>query len=291
MVNFIRRYVKGSFTLAIGDGANDVNMIQAGHVGIGIMGKEDNQAASFSDYAIPQFKDLRTLLFNHGRGFAVRAVNYLSWCIWKSSLFSIPMIYYNTQNGFSGQTFLEDWFYAVYDVINNEWALFFYVLYEQDVSIVKPHLNIARYYGYCRECILPKNLFYYFLWFAYAFWSGAVMYYVPAYVFGEDSIVTEDGFTDGVWTAGVICMSILIITHHVLLVMGTKNFTWFTITIYIFSVFLFFPLTLWLNDETLGAMTYKSAFTEIFATWHCWLCLVLCSVLVVLPYQARNAVY
>lgn len=39
-------------TLAIGDGANDVNMIQKAHIGVGIFGKEGYQAAGSSDYAI-----------------------------------------------------------------------------------------------------------------------------------------------------------------------------------------------------------------------------------------------
>ena len=46
-------------TMAIGDGANDVNMIQSAHIGIGIFGKEGNQAASFADYALPCYRDLR----------------------------------------------------------------------------------------------------------------------------------------------------------------------------------------------------------------------------------------
>jgi len=52
IVSFVRRLNKNKVTLAIGDGANDVNMIEKAHVGIGIMGKEGNQAASFSDFAI-----------------------------------------------------------------------------------------------------------------------------------------------------------------------------------------------------------------------------------------------
>ena len=44
--------------LAIGDGANDVAMIQAADVGIGIMGKEGRQAVNNSDYAIAQFRFL-----------------------------------------------------------------------------------------------------------------------------------------------------------------------------------------------------------------------------------------
>ena len=54
-VKFIIKNDPTSFTLAIGDGANDVNMIQSAHIGIGIMGMEGNQAAAFSDYAIPNF--------------------------------------------------------------------------------------------------------------------------------------------------------------------------------------------------------------------------------------------
>jgi phospholipid-transporting ATPase len=53
--------------LAIGDGANDVSMITAAHVGIGIKGVEGQQASRASDYAIGEFKMLRPLLFIHGR--------------------------------------------------------------------------------------------------------------------------------------------------------------------------------------------------------------------------------
>lgn len=45
--------MKEHITLAIGDGANDVNMIQSAHIGVGVFGKEGNQAACFADYAVP----------------------------------------------------------------------------------------------------------------------------------------------------------------------------------------------------------------------------------------------
>ena len=53
--------------LAVGDGANDVNMILKADVGVGISGKEGQQAARASDFAIPEFQVLRALLFHHGR--------------------------------------------------------------------------------------------------------------------------------------------------------------------------------------------------------------------------------
>jgi phospholipid-translocating ATPase len=48
----VRDLCPGRITLAIGDGANDVNMIQRAHLGVGIMGKEGNQASQFADFAI-----------------------------------------------------------------------------------------------------------------------------------------------------------------------------------------------------------------------------------------------
>lgn len=50
----MKKNVQGAITLAIGDGANDVSMIQSAHVGVGISGQEGLQAASASDYAVAQ---------------------------------------------------------------------------------------------------------------------------------------------------------------------------------------------------------------------------------------------
>ena len=72
LVKTIRTKVKRSVTLAIGDGANDIAMIQEAHVGIGIAGKEGLQAARTSDYSIAQFRFLLKLLLVHGRWNYVR---------------------------------------------------------------------------------------------------------------------------------------------------------------------------------------------------------------------------
>lgn len=65
VVKLVKRHLK-SLLLAIGDGANDVSMIQAAHVGVGISGVEGLQAARSADVAIGQFRFLRKLLLVHG---------------------------------------------------------------------------------------------------------------------------------------------------------------------------------------------------------------------------------
>ena len=65
VVKLVKRHLK-KLLLAIGDGANDVSMIQAAHVGVGISGVEGLQAARSADVAIAQFRYLRKLLLVHG---------------------------------------------------------------------------------------------------------------------------------------------------------------------------------------------------------------------------------
>lgn len=83
LVARIRKKVKKSITLAIGDGANDIAMIQEAHVGIGITGKEGLQAARTSDYSIAQFRFLTKLLLVHGRWNYIRTCKYTVGTFWK----------------------------------------------------------------------------------------------------------------------------------------------------------------------------------------------------------------
>jgi P-type E1-E2 ATPase len=93
VVKMVRATLKHQKTLAIGDGANDVNMIQSAHIGVGIMGKEGNQASSFADYALPKFKDLRRLLFWHGRSFGSKLQRAILCNLFKSMLFATCIFY------------------------------------------------------------------------------------------------------------------------------------------------------------------------------------------------------
>lgn len=74
-------------TLSIGDGANDVAMIMQAHVGVGILGKEGQQAARSADYAIGQFKHLKTLLFFHGREAYRRNSYFILYTFYKNFLY------------------------------------------------------------------------------------------------------------------------------------------------------------------------------------------------------------
>lgn len=93
-------------TLAIGDGANDVNMIQQAHVGVGIIGKEGTQASSYSDFAIGRFKDLRRLMFWHGNNFGFSLTDFCNLMMSKTMIVGTVAIFYNIHAGFSGGYFI-----------------------------------------------------------------------------------------------------------------------------------------------------------------------------------------
>uniref|UniRef100_A0A8C9VJY8 Phospholipid-transporting ATPase n=1 Tax=Scleropages formosus TaxID=113540 RepID=A0A8C9VJY8_SCLFO len=116
VVDLVKKQVQ-VITLAIGDGANDVGMIQTAHVGVGISGNEGLQAANSSDYSIAQFKYLKNLLLVHGAWNYNRVAKCILYCFYKNIVLYIIEIWFAFVNGFSGQILFERWCIGLYNVI------------------------------------------------------------------------------------------------------------------------------------------------------------------------------
>lgn len=91
-------------TLAVGDGANDVSMIQRASVGVGISGLEGKQAVMSSDYAIGRFRFLQRLILVHGRWCYLRCSEMTLVFFFKNVVFVMPIFWYQFVCGFSAQT-------------------------------------------------------------------------------------------------------------------------------------------------------------------------------------------
>ncbi|KAM6212429.1 phospholipid-transporting ATPase IB isoform 2-T2 [Sarcoramphus papa] len=92
IVDMVKKHVN-AITLAIGDGANDVGMIQTAHVGVGISGNEGMQATNCSDYAIAQFSYLEKLLLVHGAWSYNRVTKCILYCFYKNVVLYIIEIF------------------------------------------------------------------------------------------------------------------------------------------------------------------------------------------------------
>ncbi|XP_062457551.1 phospholipid-transporting ATPase VA isoform X2 [Rhea pennata] len=94
VVKLVRDKLK-AMTLAIGDGANDVSMIQVADVGVGISGQEGMQAVMASDFAIPRFRHLEKLLLVHGHWCYSRLANMVLYFFYKNAEYQPHMFWMN----------------------------------------------------------------------------------------------------------------------------------------------------------------------------------------------------
>jgi phospholipid-transporting ATPase len=97
---------ENAITLAIGDGANDVSMIQAAHVGVGIMGREGTQAVRAADYAFGEFRHLRRLVTVHGRYSLLRMTGLIYYSFYKNLVFITIQWWFGFVSDWTGQVML-----------------------------------------------------------------------------------------------------------------------------------------------------------------------------------------
>jgi len=118
VVELVRQGVKPEpLTLAIGDGANDVAMIQSAHIGIGISGKEGMQAVNSADFAIAQFRFLLRLLLLHGRWNYTRMSKVVLYYYYKNFVLTLTLFVYNFQTVFSGTSLYESLMASAYNIV------------------------------------------------------------------------------------------------------------------------------------------------------------------------------
>lgn len=189
LVKSIRKRVKKSITLAIGDGANDIAMIQEAHVGIGITGKEGLQAARTSDYSIAQFRFLVKLLLVHGRWNYVRTCKYTVGTFWKELLFYLTQALFQMKAGYTGTSLYESWSLSMFNTLFTSLPVIFMGVFEKDLSastlLAVPELyTIGQRNG-------GFNFRVYLGWMFMASAEAMVVYYVMLGLYG-DALWTED---------------------------------------------------------------------------------------------------
>ena len=136
VVELVKKYEK-KITLAIGDGANDVNMIQRAHIGVGLYGKEGMRAVQASDYGLVEFKALWRLLFVHGRWSYIRVSEMIQYFYYKNIAISLPHFLFCCYNQFSGQTLFDDYYITFYNLIFTSWPVLIRAMFDQDIYYKK----------------------------------------------------------------------------------------------------------------------------------------------------------
>uniref|UniRef100_A0A8C7ZYX8 Phospholipid-transporting ATPase n=1 Tax=Oryzias sinensis TaxID=183150 RepID=A0A8C7ZYX8_9TELE len=133
VVKLVRDKLK-VMTLAVGDGANDVNMIQVADVGIGISGQEGMQAVMASDFAITRFKHLKKLLLVHGHWCHTRLANMIIYFFYKNAAYVNLLFWYQFYCGFSGTAMIDYWLMIFFNLFFTSTPPIMFGIMDKDVS-------------------------------------------------------------------------------------------------------------------------------------------------------------
>ena len=213
------------------------------------MGKEGNQAAAFADYAIPRFKDLRRVLYWHGRPFGVRLINVVVFCLYKAMIKSASNYGAQWVNGFSAFQPVEGLMHVLFNILMTTFMNFFVCIYDQDVSFEKygtlekekdMPVSINEWIRYSRiMCDRKRFIFKVIIMDVYALISGFGIFLI---FYFSQGIMNKKGQEYDVFTYGVIGTVCVVWIHHVWLAVSVRNWTCWLFMWSCISI-LFLPIT------------------------------------------------
>jgi phospholipid-transporting ATPase len=284
LVRCMRENNPHATTLAIGDGANDVGMIQVAHVGVGIAGREGMEAALASDFSIGEFRFLKRLVLVHGRWFYKRNSKLVVYMIYKNAALASFEIWFATKSAFSGAQFFNPWLGAMYNVFLTSIPVIVLATLDQEVSAAYTLFYPEIYRSGQRNTSGRWRVFAY--WFFTALCQSVVMFYLTFYA-------RADGPGNGGQMLGksifeMTCFTELVVVVHLQLALYQARWTLFSFCLYFFSATLWF----WLGpafcartftvDLDLAAMLYWNAM-RIFSEPLLWLIIILCVIICETP--------
>ncbi|CAH9071311.1 unnamed protein product [Cuscuta europaea] len=215
-------------TLSIGDGANDVSMIQAAHVGVGISGQEGMQAVMASDFAIAQFRYLTDLLLVHGRWSYLRICKVVTYFFYKNLTFTLTQFWFTFHTGFSGQRFYDDWFQSLYNVIFTAMPVIALGLFEKDVSASLSKKYPELYMEGIRNTFLKWRVVAVTAFFA-ALQSLILYHFVTA---SSTKSMNSAGKMFGLWDVSTVAFTCVVLTVNLrLLTMCNAITKWHQLTV------------------------------------------------------------
>ncbi|KAI1139069.1 phospholipid-translocating P-type ATPase [Hypoxylon sp. FL0543] len=249
----------------IGDGGNDVSMIQAADVGVGIVGKEGRQASLAADFSIEQFCHLTKLLVWHGRNSYKRSAKLAQFVIHRGLIIAVCQTMYSIAIKFEPEGLYKDWLLVGYATIYTAAPVLSLVL-DKDVDE-----NLANLYPELyKELTSGRSLSYrtFFVWVFVSIYQGGMIQ-------GLSQILTE---VDG---PRMVAVSYTVLVLNELLMVAIEITTWHPVMIMcIVGTFLVY----------IGSMPFLGGYFDLdfLLTWgFLWRVLAIGSISLIPPYAVK----
>ncbi|KAJ3254954.1 hypothetical protein HK103_006751 [Boothiomyces macroporosus] len=245
----------GAMCLAIGDGANDVSMIQEANIGIGISGKEGLQAVMASDYAISQFRFLTKLLLVHGRWAYMRCAELALNYFYKNIIWLFILFWDQFYCGFSSGLAMDVTYSMYFNTIFTFLPTIFIGMFDQDINATISMLIPEIYLKGIRQELYTAERFWIYCF--HAIFQSIICYFGVIYIVSETSLIPQ-GLEEGAANVGTLmAFSAIIIIN----VYGSANwYSWSWLT----HFSLYFSIAAWTLYLGLYSLSVDSPIYGIF---------------------------
>ena len=275
----------GFVTAGVGDGANDVGMIKAAHIGVGISGREGRAAVLASDYSVGQFRFLANLLLVHGRWSAKRNREVVLYAFYKNYVYAMANVWFGCVSAMSAQPVFTTAAIATFNVLWTSLPTVAFACFDQDVS---PATSLAHPELY-RETSKYSNarfLLDALAWLVSASWHSLWCLFACLAVLGDPEASTADGKQWDLFAVGIAVFTAAVVACDAKVAIRTNHWTAFNALAVIGSVCAWFPFVELVSDAyvSFGVFASVSGVAEaLFPEPRFWLAIVLAVVGAVVP--------
>ncbi|XP_055869059.1 phospholipid-transporting ATPase IF-like isoform X2 [Biomphalaria glabrata] len=286
IVAMIKNSKSKPVTAAIGDGANDVSMIQEADVGFGIMGKEGRQAVRNSDFAFGKFRFLRRALLLHGHLYYTRIAVLVQYFFYKNVAWITGQLLYAIFSSWSEQSLFDAFYLLCYNLCFTSLPILIYGIFEQHKTKDALLNNPSLYKSIARNATL--NWIEFFKWNFLGLWHCCVFFFgtyllqqngVSLYSTGETLGNFDFGSLIYFTCLGTVNIKLMLVTYYWCLPTFLSYIITFIGIILLTAVYtnLFWPAAVASSNSL-----YKSI-AQLYSGAATWLAMILMVVLALLP--------
>lgn len=268
-------------TLAIGDGANDVAMIQEAHVGVGIAGVEGRAAVMSSDYAIGQFRFLTRLVLVHGRWSYRRLAETIANFFYKNIVWTFSLFWYQIYTNFDSQYIFDYSYIVFFNLIFTSLPVILMGVLDQDVDDMVS-LAVPQLY---RRGIERKE------WTQTKFWmymmdgvyQSAIAFFMVYLLFSPANFNTGNGLDIGdLKRMGITVATIAVFSANLYVLFNTYRWDWIMLLVVIISTLFVWFWTGVYTSFTASAQFYMGG-AEVYGSLVFWAVLLAAVIVCLLP--------
>ncbi|KAH9913676.1 phospholipid-transporting ATPase 1 [Epithele typhae] len=192
VVNLVKEG-RNAMTLSIGDGANDVAMIQEANIGCGLLGYEGSQAAMSADYAFGQFRFLTKLLLVHGRWSYQRVADMHANFFYKNVIWTFAMFWFMIFNNFDATYLYQYTFILLCNLVFTSLPVIVLGAFDQDINakaaLAFPQLYIRGIRG------LEYTKLKFWMYMLDGLYQSAVVFFIPYFIWQVGIATSWNGRT------------------------------------------------------------------------------------------------